>query len=555
MMLVLIWIVLSLFLLTPIVVVYALSGGTGEQNELASSPANTTADATGEAKDKQSNATDATGTALGEEKENPSKAANAPLQLEQSKFLTLDKNGNLTINKNAVINNPARLPFNFIMVKNATYGVAIANGSLITYTPKYNYTGPDSFSFRADAINKTTKKPIHSNTQDVTITVEPTLIFNAPPEIRAALAFGLSLVVVFLIFLIAFLIIRKTRRIGKKIIKTKFWDIVRDDNWYPSLAIFQFLMWTGIVLFGYFGIALLRFFSGVGPFTDISENILYVMGISAVTTGTSTVISRYRYGGSTPPNVQPTKEIPSDEVRKSLPRFRTMLMENGKITLTRFQMFAWTSIGVIAYLGLLYLVTFTHLGYIENLSLPTLPSVFIILMGISEFTYLGDKSAKPKYFSINEVRPGKVRLKEQGNNITVLGSNFGDAPGTGGTVWLEYYPPLTKEEKEYYCPELSEEQNMEICEDEFRYDQTRLEEQFDVTPDRTKRENNRIVVSLDSVKDKLKPGTYVVRVESNGLLTYAGSDATFDITYVPTPTPTPTPMPTPTPSTVQKKEK
>src|SRR5438093_766753 len=87
--------------------------------------------------------------------------------------------------------------------------------------------------------------------------------------------------VVFLIFLITFLIIMQKRTIGKKIIKTKFWDIVRDDNWYPSLAIFQFLLWTGVVLFAYFGIALIRFFNGIGPFTDIPSNLIYVMGIIA----------------------------------------------------------------------------------------------------------------------------------------------------------------------------------------------------------------------------------------------------------------------------------
>jgi hypothetical protein len=37
--------------------------------------------------------------------------------------------------------------------------------------------------------------------------------------------------------------------------RPRFRDIMRDENWYPSLAIFQFLLWTAIVLFTYFGTA------------------------------------------------------------------------------------------------------------------------------------------------------------------------------------------------------------------------------------------------------------------------------------------------------------
>ena len=43
------------------------------------------------------------------------------------------------------------------------------------------------------------------------------------------------------------------------------------------------------------------------------------------------------------------------------------------------------------------------------------------------------------------------------------------------------------------------------------------------------REDNRIVVNLESIKDKLKAQSYVVRVEKDGLLTYANRDATFEI--------------------------
>jgi hypothetical protein len=464
-------------------------------------------------------------------------------QLEESQYRTVKENGTLTIDQSAVINNFS-LPVTFCEKNGPSHGKLSIKRSLLTYIPDKSYTGGDKFSFIATPFNTTCNTPNGSNPQKVTVAVGPKPPFPIPPEWRIPLAFGLSLGVVLLIFYIAYRIIRKTRKIGKKIIKTKFWDIVRDDNWYPSLAIFQFLMWTGIVLFAYFGIALTRFFSGIGPFTEIPINLLYVMGISAGVPVLGTAISRFQYAGTTPPNIQSTKEVPSDQIRKNLPGYKTMLMENGKITLTRFQMFAWTWIGIIAYLGLLYLATTINLDDIEELSLPTLPTLFLSLMGISQATYLGAKSVKTRYFSINEVRPQKVRLEKEGNYITVLGSNF----GTNGTVWLEYYPPLSEEKKAEYCPDPSKEEKEKMdseaieayqkkCDDEFRYDHTRKDEEFDVTPKKegkvVKREDNRIVVSLDSVMDKLKPERYVVRVERDGLITYANSDAIFDIIYGP----------------------
>ena len=84
------------------------------------------------------------------------------------------------------------------------------------------------------------------------------------------------------------------------------------------------------------------------------------------------------------------------------------------------------------------------------------------------------------------------------------------------------------------------------CVNDYRYNHTRLLQQFDVTPKTLgAREENRIAVTLDGVKEKLmeigvaeangqeevKPLVFVVRVEKDGLLTYANSDATFKITW------------------------
>jgi len=246
---------------------------------------------------------------------------------------------------------------NFTVDKQPSHGKVITYKHELTYRPEINYTGPDFFTFKAVGTN-TSSQSINHYVGRASITVDPPnseLVINAPLEFRAGLAFGISLGVVFLIFAIAYFIIRKIRMRELKPVKPKFWDIIRDDNWYPSLAIFQFLIWTGIVLFAYFGISLTRLFGGFGGFIEIPNTLLIMMGISAAVPITGAAISNFQYGGATPPGVMPTKEVPSDQIRKKLPGFKTMLMENSKITLPRFQMFAWTWIGIIAYLGLLYL--------------------------------------------------------------------------------------------------------------------------------------------------------------------------------------------------------
>jgi hypothetical protein len=139
------------------------------------------------------------------------------------------------------------------------------------------------------------------------------------------------------------------------------------------------LLWTGVVLFAYFGISLTRLFSGVGVFIDIPYTLILVMGISAAVPLVGAPVSDFKYAGTTPPGVLPTKELPSDEIRRRLPGFKTMLMENDKLTLTRFQMFAWTWIGIIAYLGLLFL-EIRKLGSFESLLLPALPILFVSLL-------------------------------------------------------------------------------------------------------------------------------------------------------------------------------
>ena len=463
----------------------------------------------------------------------------------------------------------AKVPLNFSIVQNPKAGkvdiIKYNRNRSVTvgYVPRHNYTGPDSFTFRALVI-KTNQM---SNIGNVSLVVKPTAPFITDPGYRVAAAFSISLIIDFLIFLIAYAIIRGRREKKEFNITIKFWDIIRDENWYPSLARFQFILWTGIIIFAFAGVTLTRLFSGVGLSIEISSNILLVMGLSAGTAVAGGAISRFQYAGTTPTDVTPTKEIPTDRIREKLPGFKTMLMENDKITLSRFQMFAWTWIGIATFLGLLFSLISGNLYSFELLHLPDFPTVLLVLMGIGQGTYLSAKSARSSFFSINEVRYEQILLRAEKNFITILGSNFGST----GSVWLEYYRPVTKEEMQN-CPYLTTEEIFrirrkgrktslrELAEDwkeQYRYQHDRLEYGFDITKSAVVtpnliRQDTRIVVSLDDIIYKLKSkesdviveedgslsyknsdAEYVVRVEKNGLLTYANSDAVFKITTIP----------------------
>ena len=42
----------------------------------------------------------------------------------------------------------------------------------------------------------------------------------------------------------------------------KFWDLLREKDWYPSLSRFQLLLWTWIIGFSFFGVFIIRWFGG-----------------------------------------------------------------------------------------------------------------------------------------------------------------------------------------------------------------------------------------------------------------------------------------------------
>jgi hypothetical protein len=162
------------------------------------------------------------------------------VSLKQDAYQKIDvkENQNRTVYLAATANGTlANLPLMFSIVDYPSNGKVDPNHAIlkgksndytivVKYIPNTNYTGPDSFTYKFTAINiPTTNVSFATNTRPnsdvgkIDIVVNPPnskLYFVTPPLQRAGLAFILSLIIVFLIFLLAYVIIRKIRSKQKR---------------------------------------------------------------------------------------------------------------------------------------------------------------------------------------------------------------------------------------------------------------------------------------------------------------------------------------------------
>jgi hypothetical protein len=240
-----------------------------------------------------------------------------------------------------------------------------------------------------------------------------------------ALSFAISIGIVVGIIAIANYILLQLRTPGAALppnFKPSFWHIIRDFDWHPSLSRLQFCAWTVVVLFTYLFITLVRIFAGSGLPDGLSENLLILMGISVASPVTSAPISQIKY-----PQVSSNTPPPNP-----LPGYATMLEEHGKPSVSRIQMFAWTWIGIIVYLSILYANLNEKLvaGDVSGLQIPDIDQTFLVLMGISQTAYISGKvvSRSP---DTGKVHPSPAAVNSV---VTIVGSGFENSIDT---VWFE----------------------------------------------------------------------------------------------------------------------
>jgi len=152
------------------------------------------------------------------------------------------------------------------------------------------------------------------------------------------------------------------------------------------------------------------------------------LGISVASPLAGNIVSGYKYTKYVPEDSDPNYE--KNEIdRKPL---KTMLFENNKPTLFRYQMFLWTFIGVTIFIGLFaagisdyihrYQMCITNEGCnsIQALAMPKIDNTLVVLMGLSQSGYVGGK--------IVARTPARMTKVVQGlnNKFVIFGLNFGE---------------------------------------------------------------------------------------------------------------------------------
>ena len=182
-------------------------------------------------------------------------------------------------------------------------------------------------------------------------------------------------------------------------------------------------------MFAVLGIFLIRLFNGISEIpSEIPENLLILTGISVAVPYVSNPISGMKYGERRPP----TGTLTDLDSR----RLATMLMENEKPTVSRFQMFAWTIISIIVYLGFFFSQKILLLNEVNELVVPDIPQVFVYLMGLSQAGYIGVKATISKALTVTQVLPKQARINE---DVIITGANF-SSPNKRGRVFFEDGP-------------------------------------------------------------------------------------------------------------------
>ncbi len=160
-----------------------------------------------------------------------------------------------------------------------------------------------------------------------------------------------------------------------------------------SLSRFQMAFWFFLVINGYLFMWLIT-----GELDTITDSVLALTGIGAGTAlgaalidaqpaGTATMTTATENANATETITSVSAPMPSPPLQPSQGFLADRLSDSGEgISIHRFQMFAWTLILGLIFVGSVY----------QNLGMPEFNATLLGLMGISSGTYLGFKLPEKK---------------------------------------------------------------------------------------------------------------------------------------------------------------
>lgn len=189
-----------------------------------------------------------------------------------------------------------------------------------------------------------------------------------------------------------------------------------------STSQLQFLLFTALTVFAYVAVATARLASSSGPTTlpGIPENLLILMGLAGTTAATSKGIAvSYIAQGSIHPEDNST-------VTKG---------RDGKTDLTKVQMIMWTIVAAVIYLfQVLRFLKAGQFAGVGNTALPDVDGALLVLMGVSQGTYVGGKLVSKTAGPVIDRRtPSSAKA---GDTVQLYGVSFGDSAAKGDAVFL-----------------------------------------------------------------------------------------------------------------------
>jgi hypothetical protein len=210
--------------------------------------------------------------------------------------------------------------------------------------------------------------------------------------------------------------------------------LIRGEDGRLSTSKFQFFWWTGVVVFSYVALFAADAQNTWGsmscpkttavepaaqrtdpwcPISGIPPNVLLAMGFSLITLATAKgVTSAY---------------VSSGRIIKSqgTPSIADLVSQDGVASpdLAKVQMLTWTLVATATYL----LSTVAAVPHFSGGSLPDISSALMVLMGLGQGAYLGNKIVTSQNIVINRLDP--PRGGAPGTTLSVVGSGFGDKAG------------------------------------------------------------------------------------------------------------------------------
>ena len=238
--------------------------------------------------------------------------------------------------------------------------------------------------------------------------------------------------------------------------KANPFSLVIGEDGRPSTSKLKPYLWTVVVVYSYVTIYAARYrFGAFNAISDFPPSLLLAMGFSAVTAVTAKGIteSKQAKGQLNKPPVEsnqvkteamasdgePATPPPPDNTAGPGAIFQD---DQGFPDLAKIQTMIWTLIAIVTYLFYVSRAVsgITSLDTAMSTKMPDIDQVLLVLMGLGDAMYIGDKLVTTDVPVISGVAPTEGKV---GQEIRLLGSKFG-AEQAGSQLTIDRVPLMSQ---------------------------------------------------------------------------------------------------------------